>query len=220
MTCTSLDPATESAHRHSWSIRIAATLLTCFVFVVLLEHVLNPQLPLARHRISEYVNASSGWLMTAGFAAWTISLAATAVTTWSAGLAPGRLRLALATLLVLAFAGALVTTTFPTGTSAGMVPPGQRLTLGNRLHDIGSGVLELALFLALVASAGLHDRPLRSGSCCLFAGGALCVIVFSGPALDAPGLTQRALVTIACAWQYLLLVRLAPARRTAERPGG
>jgi hypothetical protein len=54
--------------------------LTIFVLAVALDHILVPELDPRSHTVSEYANASgfAGLAMTAGFLAWTLSLALTA----------------------------------------------------------------------------------------------------------------------------------------------
>ena len=57
----------------------SALLLSFFVLTVVVEHALQPGLTPSDHRVSEYANTPSGWLLTAGFVAWSASLLAAAV---------------------------------------------------------------------------------------------------------------------------------------------
>ena len=105
-----------------------------FLAAVIAEHAIDPSLDPATHQISEYVHGPAGAMMTAGFAAWAISLAA------SGALASLRLRARwVAAALALAAIGMLITACFATQTIAGRLPPGVSLTWSGRLHDIGSG---------------------------------------------------------------------------------
>jgi hypothetical protein len=124
---------------------VAQALLACFLTVLVFEHLLQPGLSPIRHRISEYANTSSGWLFTSGFAAWALALLTTAAIVWLRGPGPRILTLALAVAFMLAAAGALISASFKTGTSAGVVVRGHVLTSANTLHDVGTDLLELAL---------------------------------------------------------------------------
>jgi hypothetical protein len=125
-----------------------------FVAIVLLEHLLVPELAPARHTISEYANARPGGLMVCAFLAWAASLAVTALLVWRDRRKRPRsvARAVLIALLVIATLGLLVTACFRTQTSAGLLPPGTQRSVGGRLHDLGSGIAMLALFGAVVAS--------------------------------------------------------------------
>lgn len=173
-----------------------------FLAIVIAEHWINSSLDPDAHRISEYVNGDAGWLMTIGFAAWAVSLFATAAV--ARGLFRGY---GVSLALSVAALGMVVTAGFPTQTSAGELLPGDSLTLSGRLHDRGSGLVMIGLLIAgaLSLRRGGPQR-LRRRTMLL----ALVVI----PVLLAPiaigddlgGIRQRLLVGFGCAWQLLLLV--------------
>jgi hypothetical protein len=204
------------APSNSRIVRASCVLLAVFVAAVLLEHALQPDLSPSDHRISEYANGSPGWLMTGGFIAWSAALLTSAVALSNAPLRPRKAVLAIAALLLLGALGATATAAFQTGTSAGVVPPGDHLTTGNRIHDVGSGTLALALWAAVLLSIGMTDRRMRVQSAVLFGCGLLGEILFSGGVLNLPGINQRTLVAIACAWQYLLLAAIARSSRPTQ----
>jgi hypothetical protein len=177
--------------------------------IVAVEHAFQPNLSPRTHEVSEYVNGDPGWLMVLGFLAWSASLAA------SAALAAGdrhpgqhailaRSRVALSGL---AAAGILITACFATQTSAGKLPPGARLGLGGRLHDLGSGVATLALVAAAVASIANRDGSdayrRRTAVILLVAVASDVGLLVVGPSVG--GIRQRILLACAALWQLLAL---------------
>lgn len=213
--------------REHWH-RAGLASLGLFVAITALQHALAPQLAPSRHEISEYVHAGTGWLMVIGFVAWSASLAIAAGVAWrdlGARQRPDRALRVLTTLLVAAAAGMLVTACFSTQTSAGVLPPGVRLTARGRLHDLGSGVATLALLGAAVASAlVIEARAFRRWVAVMLATSVAssAVLLAIGPAVG--GVRQRVLVLLGCAWQASLLV--VAARRSqagataAAQPAG
>lgn len=125
--------------------------LAGFVLVTVAEHGLRADLDPLRHEVSEYANGSHGGVMTAGFAAWTLSLAATALAAWSA-----RAR-AIGVGAAVASAGALLIAVCHTHAVAGAVPAGTTLGTAGRVHDIGGEVLAAGLLAA--AAAAITTRP-------------------------------------------------------------
>lgn len=182
-----------------------AVLLACLAC----EHLLAPSLDPARHEISEYVHASTGGIMTAGFIAWAISLAATAGCAWRRQCA-----WMLAPLFALASLGMLLTACFPTQTSAGALPPGTSLTMTGRLHDIGSGATSLALLAGAIVSASDSGLPQafrrQTAILILIALLSSVALLIVGPAVG--GIRQRLLVFVGCLWQLLLLNALGRRR--------
>lgn len=147
------------ARRRSSRYRLVFGGLVIFGGIVLVEHALHPSLSPQTHEVSEYVNRDPGWLMVVGFLSWSASLAgaaALAARDRRTGQHPILAR-SLVALLGLAAAGILVTACFATQTSAGKLPQGVRLSLGGRLHDLGSGLATLALVAAAVASIANRD---------------------------------------------------------------
>lgn len=195
----------------SW-VRVAAIGgLGTFVGIVLLEHILVPGLTPARHMISEYANARAGPLMVFAFLAWGASLGATA------GLARGQA--ILAGMLLAAALGAVVTACFATQAVGGVIPHGVHLGLGGRLHDLGSGVLSLALLAAV--SLSIRQAVLPPGFrvrttvlLVLSVAGAAALLIVGDP---APGIRQRLLVATACIWQAMLLHVLGSRRAGEQR---
>jgi hypothetical protein len=107
----------------------------------------------------------------------------------------------------------LITASFATQTSAGVLPPGVHRSVSGRLHDLGSGALSVALFGAVALSA-LRLRTLRTLSVALL----VCAVVSDlallaiGP--EVGGLRQRALVALGCCWQAFF-VRALQSRKDA-----
>jgi MFS family permease len=178
------------------------------------EHVLHPSLDPTTHEVSEYVHASAGWVITLGFLAWAVSLAATG---WGVAVV-WRSRL-LSTCLWLAAAGLVLLSACPTETSAGKLPPGQSLTITGRIHDVGSGLTTLALLAAAPLSTAV-DRDasprFRRRALLLIAIAVIgsAALLAAGPAVG--GLRQRLAILCGCIWQLLLLGALA---RSDPRPG-
>lgn len=182
-----------------------------FLTCLLCEHFLAPSLDPTRHEISEYVHTRDGWIMTAGFIAWAISLAATSVYAWQR-----QCSWMLPPLLAIAALGMVLTACFPTQTSAGNLPPGVTLTATGRLHDIGSGAVSLALLVGAVVSASdpRLPRAFRRWAVLLVALALLgsTALLIAGPVVG--GIRQRLLIVIGCLWQLFLLNALG---RAAER---
>lgn len=193
--------------------RAAVASLSWFVLTVVLEHLLVPQLTPATHTISEYANAggAAGALMVAGFVLWAGSLATTAVLVLREPV-QGRpvvlrvVRNALFALLLIAAVGAIVIAAFPTQASAGLLPPGQVQSASGRLHGLGSNLIQLCLYPAVMLSLIL-PRPRWFA---LVAMTLLVVAVAVGPALaelgvDGSGARQRVQLAAGCGWQLALL---------------
>jgi hypothetical protein len=195
----------SARRRVGWYVALAG--LSVFAAALVAEHAMTPHLDPARHQISEYANARAGVVMVAGFAAWGISLAATAVVVWGP-----RERRVVALLLIAAALGIAVVASFRTQTSAGLLPPGTVRTTEGRLHDLGSGLATLALLGAAIASMAGSPRVFRRQTAAIV----VAAIVTNGVLLvvgrDVGGLRQRLLILCACIWQILLL-RLVRARR-------
>jgi MFS family permease len=191
---------------HDLAIAGMSVFLTC----LLCEHFLTPSLDPTRHEISEYVHTRDGWIMTAGFIAWAISLAATSIyarqrqCSWM-----------LTPLLSIAALGMVMTACFSTQTSAGNLPPGVTLTTTGRLHDIGSGAVGLTLLVGAIVSASDPRLPqaFRRWALLLVALALLgsTTLLIVGPVVG--GIRQRLLVVIGCLWQLFLLDALGRSAR-------
>lgn len=184
---------------------VAYTGLTAFVGLVALEHPLRPDLPPARHFVSEYARGSTQPLQVAAFLAWAAATGACAVLAARGG---GRSRplartIAVAALAV-ATAGLLVTATFSTQTVAGELPRGVQRTTAGRLHDLGTLAILAGLLLAAVASLRLV-AGWRYRLTVLALAVTLVAIVPALVALglDAPGIGQRGFILVGCAWQWV-----------------
>ncbi|HWO46866.1 MAG TPA: DUF998 domain-containing protein, partial [Solirubrobacterales bacterium] len=153
-------------------------------------------------RISEYVNGDAGWLMTIGFAAWAVSLLATAVVARGLFSGPG-----VSWALVLAAFGMVLVACFATQTSAGELLPGDSLTLSGRLHDRGSGLVMIGLTIAgALALRRGGPRRLRRRTLLLLLAVLPVLIALIAIGDDVDGIRQRLLVGTGCAWQLLLLM--------------
>jgi Protein of unknown function (DUF998) len=205
-------PPTESAtskYRKRISSRLVKSValigLYGFAALVVIEHLLNLSLDPLRHQVSEYANSPSGDLMAFGFLLWASSLVATAFL-----VEHGRRDHLLAALLAVGALGLVLVALFPTETSGGELPAGAQLTSVGKLHDLGSGLTSLTLFLSAlaVAAGGGSDRRFRRITLALVLTSlALSVVLLLiGPSVG--GLRQRLLLLIGCGWQLLLLQTL------------
>jgi len=186
-----------------------------FLAAVMAEHAIDPSLDPATHQVSEFVHGSAGALMTAGFVAWAISLAA------SGALAALRLRARwVAGALALAAIGMLLTTGFATQTSAGRLPPGVSLTLSGRLHDIGSGATTVALFAAaLVSLRAVRERQFRRRTSVLLIFAVCCDIALLAVGSEVGGVRERLLILAGCLWQLMFLSAVRRQPNTEDVPG-
>jgi len=200
--------------RQSVLIRgVATASLSGFVLTVVLEHVLVPELEPATHTISEYANArgAAGALMVAGFLMWAGSLATTALLVVRAPLGGhagvlSALRNVLSALLLVAAVGAMVVALFPTHTAAGLPPATSLESDTQRLHALGSDLIQLCFYPAVVLSLVLPSPrwfPIAAVA-------VLVVAVAVAPTLavlevDASGARQRVQLAAGCAWQFALL---------------
>jgi len=191
----------------------AATGVLAFVTIVVVEHLVESDLDPATHEISEYVHGSAGWLMTAGFIVWSLSLVALAI-----AVAPFPRGRPVVIASLVAAGGLLLAACFATETSAGQLPPGVSLMTTGRLHDVGSGIATIALLagvilsLRLPVSHALRQLILTVLAFAFIADGVLLLI-----GAGVAGARQRLLVALACGWQLLLAVLLA---RGTLRSGG
>lgn len=218
-----MSPVDDRAPRSGLIHGAAIASLSWFVLTVVLQHVLVPELSPARDTISEYANegGAAGPLMTAGFLMWAGSFATTAVFLFR-GPQQGRagvmrvLRDVLCALLLIAAVGAIVTALFPTQTGAGLLPPGQLKSDTERLHALGSDLIQTSLYPAAVLSVILPGpRWFRLVTVAL-----VVVEAAVGPALavldvDASGARQRLQLAAGCGWQFALLVAWRSAARAA-----
>jgi len=189
---------------------VAVAGLLAFVAIVVVEHLLVPGLSPLDHEVSEYANTRYGALMTGGFAAWALSLAATSILALRAP-AQCRTAIALSGLLAVASAGLVLTACFHTQTSAGRLPAGVARTVGGELHNLGSGAALLVLAVAAPASALAlpHHRRYRIFTLGLILVTAVATIALLAVGPQVAGLRQRCLLAAACTWQLALLGALS-----------
>ena len=192
---------------------VAIAGLSWFVLTVALEHVLVPELAPATHTISEYANArgAAGALMVGGFLIWAASLATTALLVLRAPVqghagVMRALRNVLFGLLLLAAVGAMVIALFPTQTDAGLLPPDAFESNTQRLHAVGSDLIQLCFYPAVLLSLILPSPRWLS----IVAVAVLVIAAAVAPALavldvDASGARQRVQLAAGCGWQFALL---------------
>jgi len=218
-----MSPVDDRVRRSALVYGVAIASLSWFVLTVVLEHVLVPDLGPARHTISEYANArgAAGPLMVAGFLMWAGSLGTTAVLVLRDPL-QGRtammraLGTVLSALLLIAAVGAFVVAVFPTQTSAGLLAPGQLDSNTGRLHALGSDLIQLCFYPAVLLSLVVPTPRWFP----LVAVALLVVAVAVGPALallgvDGSGTRQRVRLAAGCGWQFALLAAWRSAARAA-----
>jgi hypothetical protein len=193
-----------------FAARLSVVTLVLFLLATVAEHLLDPNLNPLTHQVSEYARSSAtGWVMTAGFMAWAVSLLLAAFAV--GGLPNANLsRRALAALLAAAASGVVLLTVFHTQTSAGRLPPRVHLSTGGRLHDVGSGLTSVALWGAAVCAGALPPLPrwLRRWSLALAALTVLCDVGLLLAGTSVGGLRQRVLIGAGCLWLILLDVNL------------
>jgi uncharacterized membrane-anchored protein len=175
--------------------------LAAFLAAAVAENFLNPHLDPATHEISEYAKTRTGWVMTVGFAFWALSMVLLA---WAVVTAHVRRAavLGLAFLLLAAAAGVIVLSVFDTQTSAGRLAVGVRLTAPGRLHDVGSGLTSIALWLAAICAALASGLPgwLRRVSVGVVGLAVAVDVELMWVGSSVGGIRQRLLIAIACGW--------------------
>lgn len=194
---------------------VGLTGLAGLVAALVAHHALTPELSVRDHTVSEYANAPLGWLMTLGFLAWAVSLAAAAR---ALGYLRGHGAAWVRALLALAALGLALTAAFKTQTSADVLPPGVERSAAGRLHDWGSGVALLALFAAAGISTRLTQlsEPVRRVISWLLVGGLALHLGLLAAGDPAPGLRQRALLLLGISWQAALLALAYRASRASS----
>jgi hypothetical protein len=195
---------------------IAAVALATFVVTVVIESFAVSRLSPLSHQISEYANdPGTGWIITAGFAAWTIAFAASAGATQMAADRP--MRRTFSAIFLVAAAATLLLTVCHTQTVAGRLPPGEHLTLRGALHDVGSGVTTVSLFiLAIVAAFMSDDRVVRLASRTTVVGAVSVDIGLLIAGSGVGGLRERVLLAIGCSWQWAYVRSLKRNRSSTE----
>jgi len=184
---------------------VALSGLALFLGLVALEHLLRPDLPPARHFVSEYAKGWTAPLQILAFLGWGAACLAGASLALRA-LPPGRpiARGLTALALLAAAAGALLAASFTTETVGGELPAGAARTLGGRLHDLGSLLLLAGLVLAALASLRIvRSNPYRLGVLALGLALLAIVPVLVALGVDAPGIGQRGFILVGLLWHWL-----------------
>jgi hypothetical protein len=205
---------------HAPAYRVTLVGTGAFVALVVLAHPLRPELPPADHFVSEYAVGPGGWVQTLAFICWAAGLGAAAALAAGLPLGPGRrgrwARALAAGFLVVAAVGAVLCAAFETQTIGGVLPEGVDRTAEGRLHDLGSLLVLGGIVVAALAAARLLSGRYR------WLIGAFALAFFAWPALlvmlgaDAPGVGQRGLIALGCAWTVAFAV--AAARAAVTRP--
>ncbi len=187
--------------------RLGLLALGGFVAAVGLEHALRPDLPPARHFVSEYGRGSTRILQSAAFVAWAGSMVAAAALAVRLPDGPGRParlgRWVTTGALGLSAAGALLCAAFMTQTVGGQLPGGVRRTTAGRLHDLGTLLVLAGLVVAaLAALAALRDRRYTVEAVVLALVLVAVVPVLVALHIDAPGWGQRAFIAVGCTWLW------------------
>ena len=174
-----------------------------FVAALLLMHVIRPDYTIVDHMISDYAVGQFGWIMTTAFASLAIGCLTLAVgllrdgpTSWL-----GRIG---AALLVVAFAGLIVTALYPTDLeTAPSTRTGDIHTISFLVNIVSILLSTICLALSYAGSPGWrrHRTPALA-----FAG--LLIVAFVAQYLTlhkgAPyGITNRLFVAVLMAWLIL-----------------
>lgn len=193
---------------------IATGAVLAFLAIVALEHAVVPEFAPAHYMISEYANAGglAGVGGTLALALWGGSFFALAGLVATRGnVRPTGAQRFLTASLIVAGLGLLIAAACPTQAVRSVVPPDDELTLTGRLHDLGGGIGQLAIFVGAVTSLrlALVTRSFRTATA-----GVMLVAAILGPVMvvldfGARGLRQRALVVAACTWELALITQLS-----------
>lgn len=174
-----------------------------FAAALLLMHVIRPDYTMVDHMISDYAVGRFGWIMTTAFVSLAIGCLTLAIGLFRDGPTSWLGRIG-AALLVVVFAGLIVTALFPTDLeTAPSTRTGDIHTISFLVNIVS--ILLSAICLALSYAAEPNWRPHRAAAL-VFAG--LLIAAFVGQYLTlhrgAPyGITNRLFVAILIAWLIL-----------------
>jgi hypothetical protein len=191
-------------------IWVSAAGLAAFVVVVATQSLLAPGFDSARQMISEYVHTSDGPLMTVGFLAWSVSLAALAYLTvvaerWGED---GLMAQAQQACLLVAAVSVLLLACFATDRGAQIPGAVTRATAAGHLHDAASTLASVSLLAAVLIGVRRCHGAAHVPTLLLLALGLASVLVLLAAGDPVPGIRQRALVATACLWQAFWLWEL------------
>jgi len=178
----------------------AAGFFLYFVLALLLMHAIRPDYTIVDHMISDYAVGRSGWIMTTAFASLSLGCLALAIGLFRDGPKSllGRIG---AALLVVVFAGLIVTALFPTDLeTAPSTHTGDIHTLSFQVNVVSILVSTLCLALSYGGDAVWHRRRMPA---LIFAGflSLALVVQFLTLHRGAPyGITNRLFVAVLMAW--------------------
>lgn len=191
----------DSQKHHSTLLpMVAAGFFFYFVAALLLMHIIRPDYTIVDHMVSDYAVGRSGWIMTTAFFSASMGCLALAIGLFLDGPTSWLGRIG-ATLLVVAFAGLIVTALFPTDLeTAASTRTGDIHTFSFQVNV--ASVLLSTICLALSYGGSPHWHRHRTPAL-VFA--VLLVIAFVAQFLTlhrgAPyGITNRLFVAVLMAW--------------------
>lgn len=190
----------SQGHRSTLLPTAATIFFLYFVAVILLMHVVRPDYTVIDHMISDYAVGSFGWIMTTAFVSISLGCLALAIGLLLDGPASWLGRIG-AVLLMVAFAGLIVTAIFPTDLETA---PTTRTGNIHTLSFLTNVVSVLLSTICLGLSYGGSPRWRRHRTVALvFAGLLLAAFVAQFLTLHrgAPyGITNRLFVAVLMAW--------------------
>lgn len=181
----------------------AAGFFLYFAAALLLMHVIRPDYTMVDHMISDYAVGRFGWIMTTAFVSLAIGCLTLAIGLFRAGPTSWLGRIG-AALLVVAFAGLIVTALFPTDLeTAPSTPTGDIHTISFLVNIVS--ILLSTICLSLSYAAEPRWRPHRVA---VFVSAGLLIAAFIGQYLTlhrgAPyGITNRLFVATLITWLIL-----------------
>jgi len=180
--------------------------LAIFLLLVVAQPLIEPAYDPLRQGVSEFLHTDSGWLDSVGFLAWASSLAIFAALLVSVtGDAERSSRLP-AVALGVAVLGLVLVTIFPTDRGSAIAAEVVRSTTPGRIHDIGSALVSVGIFAAVLADGRRRENRVLSFWVIAVALVCSAVLLLLGDPL--PGLRQRCLIAGAALWQLIVLRRL------------
>ncbi|MCW6532589.1 DUF998 domain-containing protein [Sphingomonas sp. MMSM20] len=193
----------------------AAGFFLYFAAALLLMHVIRPDYTMVDHMISDYAVGRFGWIMTTAFVSLAIGCLTLAIGLFRAGPTSWLGRTG-AALLVVAFAGLIVTALFPTDLeTAPSTPTGDIHTISFLVNIVS--ILLSTICLSLSYAAEPRWRPRRAA---VLVSAGLLIAAFIGQYLTlhrgAPyGITNRLFVAALITWLILnsLWLKLAMIQR-------
>jgi Protein of unknown function (DUF998) len=210
---------------------IALVTTVAFVALAVAAQVVVTRLDPLHNVFSEYAasGGTGGAIGTIALVTWSLSLLGLAAAAVSIGWGDGRTprRQAVVGCLGIACAGIAIAAMFRTQVVAGRIRADTDVTVAGRLHEIGAGTAQFAIFAAAVLSLRDLPRPFRGLAAGAIAAAVLATAVTTLADADARGLRQRALLVPLWVWQVALALgvrgianadRSVAADRAPDRP--